>query len=140
MSLSLFPFLLLSSSLLWTTCFSRFPMSPGPSPTNSSPDDCLSEIEREEREREEREREGVCWADFADDKSSIELKNAARTFDRVWEGIENRRGKENMKFPKEIIWLIGAPGSGKGFFFLVFSFPLQCFLSDLFFLFSPPNN
>eukprot|EP01094_Clydonella_sp_ATCC50884_P007645 TRINITY_DN1686_c0_g1_i1.p1 TRINITY_DN1686_c0_g1~~TRINITY_DN1686_c0_g1_i1.p1 ORF type:complete len:508 (+),score=159.08 TRINITY_DN1686_c0_g1_i1:144-1667(+) len=35
-------------------------------------------------------------------------------FDDVWSKVEEQMGRENMMFPKEIIWLMGAPGSGKG--------------------------
>lgn len=35
-------------------------------------------------------------------------------FKRAWAEIELKKGIDNMKFPKEIIFLMGAPGSGKG--------------------------
>jgi hypothetical protein len=40
---------------------------------------------------------------------------AAIIFNSVWNKMQAKHGKENMKFPKEIIWLMGAPGSGKSF-------------------------
>ncbi len=35
-------------------------------------------------------------------------------FNSVWDALQTERGRENMRFPKEIILLGGAPGSGKG--------------------------
>jgi len=46
--------------------------------------------------------------------SDLEIKDAALIFPSVWEDLERERGRENLKFPKEIILLGGAPGSGKG--------------------------
>jgi adenylate kinase len=42
-----------------------------------------------------------------------EIKNANMIFNTVWDKLVKKRGKENIRFPKEIIWLTGAPGSGK---------------------------
>ena len=44
----------------------------------------------------------------------LEVKDAQLIFNSVWDSLETERGKENMRFPKEIILLGGAPGSGKG--------------------------
>ncbi|BDS07161.1 adenylate kinase [Oceaniferula spumae] len=44
----------------------------------------------------------------------LEVKDAQLIFNSVWDGLEAERGRENMRFPKEIILLGGAPGSGKG--------------------------
>ena len=44
----------------------------------------------------------------------LEVKNAQLIFNSVWESLEAERGRENMRFPKELILLGGAPGSGKG--------------------------
>lgn len=44
----------------------------------------------------------------------LEVKDAHLIFNSVWDSLEAERGKENMRFPKEIILLGGAPGSGKG--------------------------
>ncbi|MGJ8675917.1 MAG: nucleoside monophosphate kinase [Akkermansiaceae bacterium] len=44
----------------------------------------------------------------------LEVKDAQLIFNSVWEELEAERGKENMRFPKEMILLGGAPGSGKG--------------------------
>jgi adenylate kinase len=44
----------------------------------------------------------------------LEVKDAQLIFKTVWEGLEEEIGHENLRFPKEIILLGGAPGSGKG--------------------------
>ena len=44
----------------------------------------------------------------------LEVKDAQMIFNSVWEELQTERGRENMRFPKEIILLGGAPGSGKG--------------------------
>ncbi|MEM9237439.1 MAG: nucleoside monophosphate kinase [Verrucomicrobiota bacterium] len=46
--------------------------------------------------------------------SDLEIKDAQLIFTRVWRELENERGRENLRFPKELILLGGAPGSGKG--------------------------
>lgn len=44
-----------------------------------------------------------------------EIKDPQLIFDQVWGDLERERGGETaMTFPKEIIWLAGAPGAGKG--------------------------
>src|SRR3990170_1902183 len=44
----------------------------------------------------------------------LEVKDAQLIFKMVWESLEEEFGHENLRFPKEIILLGGAPGSGKG--------------------------
>lgn len=44
----------------------------------------------------------------------LEIKDAQVIFDTVWESLEEEVGHENLRFPKELILLGGAPGSGKG--------------------------
>jgi len=44
----------------------------------------------------------------------VEIKDAVLIFNSVWKKLANQQGEENMSFPKEIFWLNGAPGSGKG--------------------------
>jgi adenylate kinase len=44
----------------------------------------------------------------------LEIKDAPLIFEQVWEKLVQERGLEGMTFPKEIMWLGGAPGSGKG--------------------------
>ena len=46
--------------------------------------------------------------------SDLEIKDAAIIFESVWGALERERGRENMTFPAEILWLNGAPGAGKG--------------------------
>ncbi|RUP15993.1 hypothetical protein BC936DRAFT_139558, partial [Jimgerdemannia flammicorona] len=43
-----------------------------------------------------------------------EIKDAKLIFNQAWKNIEDRYGRSNLYFPKEIIFLMGAPGSGKG--------------------------
>ncbi len=50
----------------------------------------------------------------ASDSPALEIKDAQLIFDTVWTELEAERGRENLCFPKEIILLGGAPGSGKG--------------------------
>src|SRR3954452_9747023 len=44
----------------------------------------------------------------------LEVKDAQLIFRVVWETLVERHGAENLKFPREFIWLGGAPGAGKG--------------------------
>lgn len=44
----------------------------------------------------------------------LEIKDAHLIFTAVWQALAERVGRENLRFPKEIILLGGAPGSGKG--------------------------
>ena len=44
----------------------------------------------------------------------LEIKDAKVIFSTVWESLEDELGYENLRFPKELILLGGAPGSGKG--------------------------
>ena len=44
----------------------------------------------------------------------LEVKDAQVIFDAVWEQLEEEIGHENLRFPKELILLGGAPGAGKG--------------------------
>ena len=46
--------------------------------------------------------------------SDLEIKDARMIFDPIWEDLKQEYGAENLRFPKEIILLGGAPGSGKG--------------------------
>ncbi|KAF8964454.1 hypothetical protein BGZ46_000783 [Entomortierella lignicola] len=43
-----------------------------------------------------------------------EIKDAKLIFNQAFKNVQDSVGRENMRFPKEIIWLMGAPGSGKG--------------------------
>ncbi len=44
----------------------------------------------------------------------LEVKDAQLIFNSVWKEMEDERGRANMRFPKELILLGGAPGAGKG--------------------------
>ncbi len=46
--------------------------------------------------------------------SEVEIKDAQMIFAAVWKGLVDEFGVESLRFPKEIILLGGAPGSGKG--------------------------
>jgi adenylate kinase len=44
----------------------------------------------------------------------LEIKDAQVIFDAVWHNLEKTYGRENLAFPRELFWLNGAPGAGKG--------------------------
>lgn len=44
----------------------------------------------------------------------LEVKDARVIFNTVWEELEEEVGHANLRFPKELILLGGAPGAGKG--------------------------
>jgi adenylate kinase len=44
----------------------------------------------------------------------LEIKDAQLIFNSVWKDLEQEFGRENLRFPKELILLGGAPGAGKG--------------------------
>ena len=46
--------------------------------------------------------------------ADLEIKDAQLIFESVWESLEAEIGLQNLRFPKEIILLGGAPGAGKG--------------------------
>jgi len=46
--------------------------------------------------------------------NDLEIKDGHLIFESVWQDLEAEFGRENLRFPKEIILLGGAPGSGKG--------------------------
>jgi len=46
--------------------------------------------------------------------TEVEIKDAQVIFIAVWKGLVDQYGLENLRFPKEIILLGGAPRSGKG--------------------------
>ena len=51
---------------------------------------------------------------FASASASNEVKDASLIFNAAFDALESRVGRDALLFPKEIIWLGGAPGSGKG--------------------------
>ena len=44
----------------------------------------------------------------------LEVKDARIIFTPIWDILQEEVGRENLRFPKEIILLGGAPGAGKG--------------------------
>jgi adenylate kinase len=44
----------------------------------------------------------------------LEIKDALVIFKTVWSELQEEVGQDNLRFPKELILLGGAPGSGKG--------------------------
>lgn len=44
----------------------------------------------------------------------LEIKDAQLIFNSVWNDLVEYYGEENLAFPREIFWLNGAPGAGKG--------------------------
>ena len=46
--------------------------------------------------------------------SDLEVKDGQIIFDSVWSSLERELGREKLAFPREIFWLNGAPGAGKG--------------------------
>ena len=53
-------------------------------------------------------------APVASKLSDLEIKDAQLIFESAWQDLEADFGRENLRFPKEIILLGGAPGAGKG--------------------------
>lgn len=46
--------------------------------------------------------------------NDLEIKDAQVIFESVWQELETEFGRDNLRFPKELILLGGAPGAGKG--------------------------
>ncbi|MGC6423775.1 MAG: nucleoside monophosphate kinase [Lentimonas sp.] len=44
----------------------------------------------------------------------LEVKDAQIIFNSVWASLERESSEKQLRFPKEIFWLNGAPGAGKG--------------------------
>ena len=44
----------------------------------------------------------------------LEVKDAQIIFSAVWDDLQEKHGRDNLRFPRECIWLGGAPGAGKG--------------------------
>src|ERR1700722_3105519 len=43
-----------------------------------------------------------------------DVKNARLIFDAVWADLTEKFGRDHLRFPRDFIWLGGAPGAGKG--------------------------
>uniref|UniRef100_A0A6A7G8R6 Adenylate kinase n=1 Tax=Hirondellea gigas TaxID=1518452 RepID=A0A6A7G8R6_9CRUS len=56
--------------------------------------------------------------DIADESeimpTSGDVEDPHLVFEIAWNNLVNMHGDENMTFPKDIMWLSGAPGAGKG--------------------------
>ncbi len=46
--------------------------------------------------------------------SDLEVKEAQLIFSAVWADLQEKHGRDRLRFPRECIWLGGAPGAGKG--------------------------
>ena len=46
--------------------------------------------------------------------SDLEVKDPHLIFSAVWDDLIEKCGKPSLRFPREFIWLGGAPGAGKG--------------------------
>ena len=46
--------------------------------------------------------------------TDLEIKDAQLIFSAVWADLIENHGRDNLRFPREFIWLGGAPGAGKG--------------------------
>src|SRR5690606_34760055 len=46
--------------------------------------------------------------------TDLEIKDAQLIFNSAWQELEEALGRDNLRFPNEIILLGGAPGAGKG--------------------------
>ncbi|MEO0794496.1 MAG: nucleoside monophosphate kinase [Verrucomicrobiota bacterium] len=44
----------------------------------------------------------------------LEIKDASLIFNAVWQELEDQFGRDHLNFPREVHWLNGAPGAGKG--------------------------
>jgi adenylate kinase len=44
----------------------------------------------------------------------LEIKDPKLIFNAVWDDLKERKGLDHLRFPREFIWLGGAPGAGKG--------------------------
>ena len=46
--------------------------------------------------------------------ADLEIKDAQLIFSSVWTDLQEHHGRDALRFPREFIWLGGAPGAGKG--------------------------
>ena len=46
--------------------------------------------------------------------TDLEIKDAQLIFSTVWADLVEKHGRDHLRFPREFIWLGGAPGAGKG--------------------------
>ncbi len=50
----------------------------------------------------------------APNAADLEIKDAQLIFSAVWSDLLEKHGRDKLRFPREFIWLGGAPGAGKG--------------------------
>src|SRR5579864_5594080 len=53
-------------------------------------------------------------APLSDPVVDLEIKDAQLIFAAVWADLHESHARQDLRFPREIIWLGGAPGAGKG--------------------------
>ncbi|KAG2204250.1 hypothetical protein INT46_009513 [Mucor plumbeus] len=87
------PILSRRMALYTTSSLKRFAAVPEPTTTNSS---------------------RSVNQDSHDSTRAVEIKDAKLIFNQAWKNIEDHYGRENIHLPREFIFLMGAPGSGKG--------------------------
>lgn len=46
--------------------------------------------------------------------TDLEIKDSQLIFRAVWDDLIEKHGRDHLRFPREFIWLGGAPGAGKG--------------------------
>src|SRR5437764_15027693 len=46
--------------------------------------------------------------------ADLDVKDPQLIFNAVWDDLIEKHGRDNLHFPREFIWLGGAPGAGKG--------------------------
>jgi adenylate kinase len=46
--------------------------------------------------------------------ADLEIKDAQLIFPAVWDDLQEKHGRDHLRFPRDFIWLGGAPGAGKG--------------------------
>lgn len=70
-------------------------------------------------------------SDESQEKRASEIKDAKLIFNQAWKNIEDHYGRENIHLPREFIFLMGAPGSGKGThtpsFYVLVASPIHLF-------------
>ncbi|MGE9295252.1 MAG: nucleoside monophosphate kinase [Puniceicoccales bacterium] len=57
---------------------------------------------------------GAAAKDEKQRPQDLEIKDASLIFNAVWQELEEDFGHDNLVFPREVHWLNGAPGAGKG--------------------------
>lgn len=71
-------------------------------------------MEREQRKSALQQMGTAGHAKDSEHTEESEVADPDLIFENVWHKLENKYGLEGMQFPEESIFLMGAPGSGKG--------------------------